>query len=120
MNKTTIFVTFACLAGLALIGSVLVLVAKPDATATFTNTIVLVLGLVVSAAGTFAALGKVNEKLDNVQKQTNGNLSAKDAEIARLQAEITKRDRLAHPSQFDAETGATIVPLKERLDNGQV
>ena len=107
MNKTVIFVTFAALAALGIVGSILLLIHRPDATATFTNLLVLVLGLVVSAAGTFAALGKVNEKIDVVQKQTNGQLSAKEDEIARLRAELTRRDRLADPGDFDATTGET-------------
>lgn len=84
MNKTVIFVTFAALAALGLVAGAYLLVERPDASATFTNLLVVVLGLVISAAGTFYGLGRVNEKLDKVQKQTNGTLTALMEENARL------------------------------------
>lgn len=84
MNKTAVFITFAALAGLGLVGSLVLLIHRPDATATFTAFVMQTLGLVAVAAGTFYGLGKANEKLEVVQAQTNGNLSRRDAEIARL------------------------------------
>lgn len=88
MNKTVVFVTFSALAALGILGAVYLLVERPDASATFTNLLVLVLGLVISAAGTFYGLGRVNEKLDTVQKQTNGTLSALMEENARLTRQL--------------------------------
>lgn len=84
MNKTVVFVTFATLAGLGIIGSAFLLVTRPDASATFSTQLVLILGLVVTAAGTFAALGKQGEKLEKIEKQTNGTLSALTDENTRL------------------------------------
>lgn len=88
MNKTVLFVTFACLAALGIIGGLVLMIHRPDATATFTNLLVLILGLVVSAAGTFYALGKTNDKLDTVVRQTNGQLSSKEDEISRLRQKL--------------------------------
>ncbi|MBO0983938.1 hypothetical protein [Rathayibacter sp. SD072] len=88
MNKTVMFVTFAALAGLGLVGALVLSIHRPDATATFTGLIVTVLGLVATAAGTFYGLGKVNEKLDEVKTQTNGNLSRRDDKIAEQEAEL--------------------------------
>ena len=107
MNKSLLFVTFAVLAAIGLAGGIFIVAERPDATATFVNLLVVVLGLVTTAAGTFFALGKTNEKIEEVRKQTNGNLSAKEDEIARLNAELVKANRLAHPDNFDATTGAT-------------
>jgi uncharacterized membrane protein YqjE len=84
MNKTVMFVVFALLAVVGLGGSVVLLIVRPDATATFTSLLVTVLGLVISAAGTIYALGKQNETIQTIQKQTNGNLSAKEKENERL------------------------------------
>ena len=110
MNKTILFIIFAVLVALGIIGSLVLLILRPDASATFVSQVVLLLGLVVSAAGTFYALGKTNEKLEVVQQQTNGNLSKRDDEIAQLRAELRKHDRLADPENFDETTGQTITP----------
>lgn len=75
MNRTVMFITFAALAALGLLGSIVLLIHRPDATATFTSFVVQTLGLVAVAAGTFYGLGKANEKLEVVRAQTNGNLT---------------------------------------------
>lgn len=107
MNKNVVFVTFAILAAIGLAGGVYIIAERPDASATFVNLLVLVLGLTTTAAGTFYALGKTNEKLAVVEKQTNGANSELRAENARLTDELVKANRLAHPDNFDATTGAT-------------
>lgn len=110
MNKTVIFITFAALVAIGLVGSLILTIHRPDATATFVSQVVLLLGLVITAAANFYALGKTNEKLEVVEKQTNGANSELRAENARLNAELVKANRLAHPDNFDATTGATITP----------
>lgn len=84
MNKNIIFVSFAVLAGLGLIGCAVLLIVRPDATATFTSTLTIILGLVVTAASTFYGFGKQSEKLETIAKQTNGTLSALHEENTRL------------------------------------
>ncbi|ONI63899.1 hypothetical protein ALI44B_04545 [Leifsonia sp. ALI-44-B] len=91
MNKTVVFITFVALAAVGLIGCMVIIIHRPDATATFTSLLITVLGLATSAAGLFYGLGKQGEKLerqdqvlDTIQKQTNGNLSRRDATIDRL------------------------------------
>lgn len=111
MNKTAVFITFAVLAALGLIGSIYLLVERPDASATFTALLVQILGLVVVAAGTFYALGKTNEKIAEVQTQTNGNLSRRDDEIERL-----TRENIELARQVPADTGAVVVSQKLRRD----
>ncbi|GAA0959176.1 hypothetical protein [Frigoribacterium faeni] len=76
MNKTAAFIAFIGLAAVGLIGSVVLAIHRPDATATFTSLIVTILGLAVTAVGTFYALGKQGEKIDTIKSQTNGTLSA--------------------------------------------
>jgi hypothetical protein len=87
MNRTVVFVTFAALAGVLVLGSVILAIHRPDATATLNSLIVTVLAVVAGSAGTFYGLGKLNEKVDAVQRQTNGTLSKKDEEIAQLRVE---------------------------------
>lgn len=88
MNKTVIFITFAALAAIGLVGSIVLYVFRPDATATFTSQLVVILGLVASAAGTFYALGKQGDQLKQIEKQTNGALSVRDAHIAALTEQV--------------------------------
>lgn len=84
------FVTFAVLAGLGIIGSAFLLVHRPDASATFNTQTILLLGLVTTAAGTFAALDRQGKKLEQIEKQTNGNLSRRDEEITMLRAQLSE------------------------------
>lgn len=104
MNKTAVFVVFSILAALGIVGMVALLMWRPDATATFTAFIVQILGIAVVAAGTFYGFGKTNEKLEAVERQTNGNLSRRDAEIERLAAENIELAKKVPPSS-DAEHG---------------
>ena len=99
MNKTVIFITFAALAALGLIGGLVLLVTRPDASATFTNLLVLVFGLVVTAAGTFAALGKQNEKIDKVVTQTNGINSALRTQLEEANTKIAELSRQLPPDE---------------------
>ncbi|MBD8466785.1 hypothetical protein IFU30_10950 [Plantibacter sp. CFBP 8798] len=91
MNKTAIFITFACLAALGIAGTLILQIHRPDATATFTSFIIQILGLVSLAAATFYGFGKANEKteaqnskLEVIERNTNGRLHSRDAEIQRL------------------------------------
>lgn len=75
MNKTVVFVTFAVLAALAIIGVVILLLYKTDTISAYSGFIVNLLGIVTLAAGTFAVLGKTNQKVEKIERQTNGTLS---------------------------------------------
>lgn len=88
MNKTVMFVTFAILAGLGIVGTAVLVAFRPDATATFTNLLITVLGLVSVAGATFYGFGKQSDKLDTVVRQTNGQLSSKEDEISRLRQKL--------------------------------
>jgi hypothetical protein len=94
MNKTVVFVTFALLALGGLAGGTFILLVRPDASATFVNLLVIVLGLVTSAAGTFYALGKQGEKIDEIKTQTNGTLSKlreRNEELEQRNSELSRQ-----------------------------
>lgn len=116
MNKTVVFITYSTLAALGLIGAVIVILVSPNQFGSFTGYLVVLLGLVTTAAATFWSLGKAKEelanvkeetstKLDVVQKQTNGTLTKlismnaekdtiikhKDRRIADLEAALLKQ-----------------------------
>lgn len=105
MSKTnaTIWIVFACLVFTGIVGSVVVLAVNPTAHATFVQNLIVLLGLATTAAGTFSILG-------DIKKNTNGTLSAKDAEIDRLRAIAAKNginpDAVEHKTPIDAQEAA--------------
>lgn len=106
MNKTVIFITFAILAGIGIAGAVLLAVVRPDTTTSYVNFVFQILGLVTVAATTFYGLGKANEKLEVVKRQTNGTLSGllekldeKERENMRLRTENIHLERKVNEGQ---------------------
>lgn len=90
MNKTVAFVVIGIIALGGVLGSVILTLERPDATATFISQVVLLLGIVTTAAGTLYGLGKVGEKVEEIKKQTNGTLSRRDDKIDALEAELAE------------------------------
>lgn len=88
LNKTLITSLYFGLAGIAIICVALISVIRPDATPALITFIGTVMGIASTGAVTFYLLGKQNEKLEVVQKQTNGNLSRLTDENARLTAQL--------------------------------
>lgn len=82
MKRTVVFVVFAAVAAVGLIGVLILLIHRPDASATFISTLVTILSLISVFAGTAYGLGKINEKVDVVQRQTNGQLEKRDARLS--------------------------------------
>ena len=104
MNRTVVFVTFAVLAGLALCGFVLLEVSTTEDSAPFSAFVIQILGMVTLAAGTFYGLGSLTKKVDEVHRQTNGNLSRRDAKIELQAEEIAElKDRLAEKHNHERE-----------------
>lgn len=98
MNRTAVFVTFSMLAGVGIVGALVLSIHRPDATATFIGLVVTILGLVATFAGTAYGLGRLGEKVEAVRHQTNGTLSARDERIAELEAEVRELHvKLARP-----------------------
>lgn len=85
-DKYKLAITFAYLGLAALLIVVVGAIAlfRPDATATMIGFGGTILTGAITATVTFYMLGKQNEKLGAIEKQTNGNLSAAHAEIAKL------------------------------------
>lgn len=90
MNKTTLFVIFAALAGLGLVGYVTILVLAPEQSTAFVGTLISILAIVSGSATTFWMLGKNQATLDEVKTQTNGINSALREENERLQRELVE------------------------------
>jgi hypothetical protein len=91
MNRTVVFVTFAVIALTGLVGVILIIQLRPDATATLIGAITQILGLVSAFAVVSYGLGKLNEKVDTVRTQTNGTLSAKEERIKQLEKQLIEK-----------------------------
>lgn len=96
MNKTVAFALFALVVIAGIIALGWISVERPDASATFANTLLLFFGLVSS----FAVTISVKQDVEKVKRQTNGTLSAKDNEIKELRAE---RDALLHAPKEESK-----------------
>lgn len=114
MNKQTVFLIIAILAGLGLVGVVILLLFKPDATATLTNFLFTLLSLLAGFGGLAAMQAKQNQELETIKTNTNGTLSRKDEEIAELRALVAKH--APHALVEAAETGPIDVSDKLRRD----
>lgn len=103
VNRTTIALAFIVLAAIGLVGGIIVHLLNPEAQATWGNFVFTILGLATTAAVTIGGLKVVNDKIDQVQQQTNGRLSQKDDEL-------TKKDRWLLAAGIDPQTGEPMQP----------
>lgn len=87
MNKNVAFIVIGSLVAIGLIGSVVLHLLRPDTVAAFMPNLITLLGLIVTAAGTIYSLGKLDQKMDSVHKNTNGTLTA-------LRAAIDEKDNI--------------------------
>lgn len=87
VNKNLALIVVGALVCLALVGGVVLHVLRPDTVAAFMPNVITLLGLMITAVGTIYGLGKINEKVDGVHKNTNGTLSALREENDRLTRE---------------------------------
>jgi hypothetical protein len=104
MNKTVVYVTFACLVALGIVGTLLLLFIAPQHFGTFTGFLIVLFGVATTAAANFWQLGKAKEelqnvktetstKLDVVQRQTNGTLSKLIADLNEANELLRRKDR---------------------------
>lgn len=101
MNKNLMYLTVGTIVLIGLIGSIVLQIVRPEALGTFVQQIVVLVGLLTTAAGTIYGLGQVNDKIDKVESQTNGQLTRLQNERDQMAAELAEtRELLA------AETGA--------------
>lgn len=75
MNRTVALITFSCIVALGLVGYVVLILTKAGNPDQFISVVLLLLGQISVAAGTLWSLGRTNDKLEVVKRQTNGALS---------------------------------------------
>lgn len=88
MSKNLVFGLFTAIVivGIATLGYIAI--ERPDATATFAGYLGNFLATVAAFAVTLYGLGKLTEKVESVQRQTNGTLSAKEERIQSLERKL--------------------------------
>lgn len=107
MNRNLMFLTVGAIILIGLIGSIVLQIVRPEALGTFVQQIVVLVGLLTTASGTIYGLGQVNDKIDKVESQTNGQLSRLQTERDKASAELAgTRELLAAktdtiPAQLD-------------------
>lgn len=94
MNKNLMYLTVGTIVLIGLIGSIVLQIIRPEALGTFVQQIVVLVGLLTTAAGTIYGLGEVNTKLQQVEKQTNGQLTRLQNERDQMAAELAKTREL--------------------------
>lgn len=94
-------IVVAVLVALALVGSVLLHLFRPDASATFITQTTQLIGLVTVAAGVFYGFSKQKDQLEGIERNVNGKMTAKDDRIAQL-------ERMALDNGYDPQTGHPI------------
>ncbi|SJM66785.1 hypothetical protein [Agrococcus casei] len=111
MNKNLMYLTIGAIVLVGLIGSIILQIVRPESLGTFVQQVVIIVGLLISAAGTIYGLGQVNDKIDKVDKQTNGRLEQLQGDRDRAATELAKtREILA------AKTGTIPVQHSEEED----
>ncbi|SDP07366.1 hypothetical protein SAMN04487788_1949 [Microbacterium testaceum StLB037] len=88
LSKNLAFGAIALIVVLGVVGVVLLHLFRPDASATFIQTIVTFAGILTVAITTIYGLGKLGDRVEVVQRQTNGNLAMRDRIIAEKDAQI--------------------------------
>ena len=96
MSKNLVFSVFSLIVLVGIGVLAYIAVERPDATATFAGIIFTLLATVSGFAVTVYGLGRLNEKVEVAVKQTNGNLSAKEAENIRLRKLLEDNGIKAH------------------------
>ena len=105
MNKTAAFITYGVLAGLGIIGLIVLSVAGIADKQYYVTTVITVLGLASVAAGTFHNLGRQDYKIEQVKRNTNGTLSALLTELARKEKTILKMTEKLAEIEKDENNG---------------
>tara|TARA_R110002124_G_scaffold276480_2_gene447271 strand:+ start:281 stop:637 length:357 start_codon:yes stop_codon:yes gene_type:complete len=87
MNKTAITLGYFGLGVVAVIGVIVTALVRPESTDDIVQFVGTIMAVASTGAVTFYMLGKQNAKVEQIQHQTNGTLSALREENARLQQE---------------------------------
>ncbi|MBH0054490.1 hypothetical protein I6E74_09965 [Salinibacterium sp. SWN139] len=91
MNKTAITLGYFGLGMVAVVGVITTVIFAPDAKDDVIQFVGTIMAVASTGAVTFYMLGKQNEKVETIQKQTNGTLSKLMEENAQLQQELKNR-----------------------------
>lgn len=94
MNRNIALVVIGGLVLVGVVGSALLLVFRPDATATFMSNLTDLLGWLLMASGILYGMDKQGRKIDNIEQQTNGRLTKRDAEISLLRAQLAEQGQV--------------------------
>ncbi len=113
MNKQLIFIIIAAIAGIGTIGVFVMLLIRPDATATLVNYLFQLLALLGGFGGLAAMQAQQNKEIETIKTNTNGTLSRKDEEIAALRSKLAEH---APQALVEVETGPIDVSDKLRRD----
>lgn len=105
MNKNLMFIALAAIIALALVGSVVLRLLRPDAEATFINTVTTMLGILTSSLVMIFGLGTTNKKIEEVQRQTNGTLSRERDENKALRELLAANGINPEAPDTDAASG---------------
>lgn len=105
MNRTAVFLAVAAMVVVSIIAAGVIAIIAPEGFLTFTgylgSTFVAITGFAMSLYG----LSRLSEKVAVVAEQTNGRLTTRDREIARLQTALISRGH----SDVVANVSATTV-----------
>lgn len=104
LSKNLVFGAVSLIVFSGVVGVVLLHLFRPDATATFIQTISTFAGILTTLVVTLYSIGKVGDRIEVVRAQTNGTLTAlqaklaeKDETIAQLHGEKTDLARQLPP-----------------------
>lgn len=87
LSKNLVFASVSLVVALGVIGVVLLHLFRPDASATFIQTITTFAGILTTLVVTLYSIGKVGDRIEVVRAQTNGTLSELRKENAQHVAE---------------------------------
>lgn len=92
LSKNLAFGSIAAIVILGVVGVVLLHLFRPDASATFIQTIVTFSGILTVAITTIYGLGKIGERVEVVRTQTNGTLSTLHQRISDKDDELARKE----------------------------
>lgn len=116
MNKQTIFIIIASIAGLGTVGVFVLLLIRPDATATLINYLFQLLALLGGFGGLAAMQAQQNKEIATIKTNTNGTLSRKDEEIAQLRSALAAHAPSALLTVETGEIPLTRAQLREQQE----
>lgn len=117
MNKQLIFIIIAIIAGLGTIGVFVLLLIRPDATATLINFLFQLLALLGGFGGLAAMQAQQNKEIATIKTNTNGTLSRKDDEIATLRTALAEHAPNALRAVEAGEIPVTRAALREERES---